>query len=121
MVGTKNFKPAEFACPCGCNTNEMQQAFVEILQRIRDNVGSSMPITSGYRCPKHNSEVGGKKNSAHTRGWAVDIGIKKGDSSKRFKIIAYALQEGVRRIGIGDSFIHLDCDPDLPYGQIWLY
>jgi len=120
MKASKNFTKKELACPC-CNVNGMQQAFIEILQRIRDKVGEPMPISSGYRCAKHNTDVGGEKNSAHLRGWAVDIAISKKASGLRHKIVYYAMQEGIRRIGIGRNLVHLDMDVTLPSGQMWVY
>lgn len=32
-------------------------------------------VTSGYRCPALNKEIGGVRNSQHTKGQAVDISI----------------------------------------------
>ena len=43
------------------------------------------------------------------------------DSEKRFKIVEMAMKHGIRRIGIGDNFVHLDMDYSLPQGVMWLY
>ena len=120
MIDTKNFKAKEFSCPC-CGLNNMSQVMVETLQRIRDKVGKPIYITSGSRCPEHNADVCGKKNSAHLKGTAVDIAIKKADSRLRFDIIAYAISEGIDRIGIDDNMIHLDIQSTLPHRQMWVY
>jgi len=114
----KYFKDSEFACPC-CGANEMDKTFVERLDLARDIAGVPFVITSGFRCEKHNSEVGGKKDSAHLKGLAVDI--KCATSHDRNRMIrAFALM-GFKRFGIGKTFIHVDEDPDLPQEVTWLY
>lgn len=75
--GTKypNFKKAEFKCPCGkCNGygNGIATTLVETLQELRNKYGK-LQITSGYRCPAHNKDVGGSTNSKHTKGQAADF------------------------------------------------
>ena len=45
----------------------------EILQPIRDAYGRSIIVTSGYRCTKLNSIVGGAKTSDHIYCCAADI------------------------------------------------
>lgn len=42
-------------------------------QHIRDHLGKPIRISSGYRCEKLNSKVGGAKNSAHKYGYAIDF------------------------------------------------
>ena len=32
---------------------------------IREKIGRSISVVSGYRCEKHNREVGGAKHSQH--------------------------------------------------------
>ena len=44
-----------------------------ILQPLRDELKSSLHISSGYRSKKVNQAVKGAKNSAHMRGLAADI------------------------------------------------
>jgi zinc D-Ala-D-Ala carboxypeptidase len=120
MKDTKNFKASEFACPC-CGLNNMSQIMIDALQKIRDRVGVPMRINSGSRCSDRNKKDGGKPDSAHLKGFAVDIAVPKAASGLRYSIIAYALQEGIKRIGIGDNFIHLDIDPILAQNQMWIY
>lgn len=48
---------------------------VEFLQPLRDKLNKPIIITSGYRCDKLNSLVGGVNNSAHKKGSAVDIHV----------------------------------------------
>jgi uncharacterized protein YcbK (DUF882 family) len=40
---------------------------------LREKVGR-IKVNSGYRTPEDNKQVGGAKNSQHTKGEAVEIG-----------------------------------------------
>mgnify|MGYP002623785122 CR=1 FL=1 len=69
---TKNFKVSEFACKC-CGANKIEQKLMDMCQVIRDKMGIPLYVSSGYRCVKHNGEVGGVKGSYHTKGLAADL------------------------------------------------
>lgn len=114
----KYFDKAEFECPCcgECNVNEV---FVARINRAREFCGIPFRITSGYRCEKHNTEVGAVPGSSHCKGLAVDIRCASGTA--RFEMINAMLLSGFTRIGIGDSFIHVDDDPDKLRSVMWTY
>lgn len=113
-----NFKLDEFRCPC-CGEVHMNEKFLYMLDLARTIAGIPFVITSGYRCKHHNKEVGGKPNSAHTKGYAADIQCTT--SFNRYKIINSLIKAGFNRIGIADNFIHCDNDPSLPQYVIWIY
>ena len=114
------FKHTEFDDPTEVNSGLlMNPSFVQIIDQIRTKFGHPIKVNSGFRTEQHNKEVGGKPNSAHTKGLACDIDCV--DSSTRFLLIKYALDLGIKRIGIGDTFIHIDGDLDLPQEVVWLY
>lgn len=46
---------------------------IKRLDDIRQRYGSPIRINSGYRCPELNKAVGGKPNSQHLKGEAVDL------------------------------------------------
>lgn len=74
---TKHFKESEFKCKCGCNTIIHPPAkLLNVLESIREFYKEPVIITSGYRCPKHNANIGGALKSRHTFGDAVDIRVK---------------------------------------------
>ena len=64
-------------------------------------------INCGYRCPKHNAEVGGVPNSQHVDGSAADV-----DAGGSGVEILARVFEGLRADGVGryfdDNFVHVD-------------
>ena len=116
----KHFKPSEFDSPdeTGSGFN-ISMELIKIIDQIRQETGIAMKINSGYRTKQHNLEVGGKPDSAHTQGFAVDILVLS--SQDRFTLIKKALDKGITRIGIGSTFLHLDLDYSKPQSVCWLY
>lgn len=112
----RHFSPEEFACKC-CGENKIDPELVGLLEDIREATGMPLVILSGYRCPKHNAEVGGQKRSAHMRGKAADVGMPTG--SKRYKFLSDALKR-FRRVGIYPGFCHVDIDETLPQPVCWV-
>lgn len=69
---TKNFSCYEFQCKCGCNAQMIDEELVQKLQQIRNKLGKSLTVTSGYRCINHNAKAGGSTHSRHLYGYAAD-------------------------------------------------
>jgi citrate lyase synthetase len=121
----KHFDFEEFDCPSlegsGLPTTDggkMNLDFLHKLDKARELAGVPFIITSGYRTPQHNLDVGGRVGSSHIKGLAVDISCD--NSGNRERILTALIQVGFRRIGIAKSFIHTDLDHDKP-NAIWLY
>ena len=89
---TKNFKVSEFACKC-CGENHIDQRVINMAQVIRDELGVPVRVNCGYRCPKHNAEVGGVKGSWHTKGCAADLSCSAGNM-KLFEAVKKLHAEG---------------------------
>lgn len=112
---SKNFNSYEFRCglgrPCACQTTLIDEALVDILQRIRDHwPGHALHITSGYRCPAYNRSVGGATGSYHSKGMAADITV---DGVVPREVAKYAESIGVLGIGLYETsadgyFVHID-------------
>ncbi len=116
---TKNFSKKELSCPC-CSKMEMKASFIERLQKLRDVLASPLVITSAYRCKKHNDSLpGSARHSQHMDGVAVDIACS--DASFRFLLIAEAVRQGFRGIGIAKTFIHLDSREEPSPVVVWTY
>ena|SRR3990167_9036467 len=116
----KYFKPKEFDSPDlpGSGRN-MRPELIELLDKIREEFGRPLFVNSGFRTEARNVVVGGKDGSAHTLGLAVDLEIT--NSFERFQLIRLAIKYGIKRIGVGRTFIHLDIDMDKPQEVAWLY
>lgn len=113
-----NFKVREFICFC-CGAEGIKDDLVFHLQQAHDllPVHRAMIITSGYRCEKHNKEVGGIEGSAHIKGLAADI--KYEDARHKFMLVNALMKAGFKRIGIYDSFIHVDLDETKTQKVMW--
>ena len=100
----------------------MSPAFLDLMDQIRDAVGEPLTVTSGYRCPTHNASVSSTgATGPHTTGRAIDI---KADSRLRFLLIQAVLKQGITRIGVAKTFIHLDDLDELdgfPSPRVWSY
>lgn len=96
----------------------MDKNFLHKLDNARDIAGLPFIINSAYRSPEHPLSI---KNptSSHLKGLAVDI--KCTDSRTRFIIVDALIKAGFNRIGIADSFIHVDLDLDKSNKVIWTY
>lgn len=68
----------ELDCHCGCKTPpEVERELVltaHAFEQLRIFHGNTpLSISNGYRCATQNASVGGKPNSAHMRGLALDV------------------------------------------------
>lgn len=116
----RHFQQSEFDSPDEPGSGaKMDGHLLELVDELRDRLGFPLTVNSGYRTPAHNKKEGGKSNSAHLRGLAVDLAAKGG--SVKYAIVQEAMKMGFTRIGIGKNFIHLDIDESLPQEVIWTY
>jgi zinc D-Ala-D-Ala carboxypeptidase len=115
----KHFKKSEFECKCGCGLNNIDAKLVSKLDEARDRAKTPFVISSGCRCITHNTREGGKSNSTHLSGLAVDI--KCSGSKQRKRILKSLLDVGFQRLGLSKNFIHVDIDDSKPQEVMWTY
>lgn len=108
------FKKAEFACKCGgkhCTgyPAEMNQKVVKAADKVRKHFGQPVTVSSGLRCAKHNTNVGGVSNSRHKLGKAMDFCVKGKTSAQ---VLAYVSQLPEIRYAykIDGSYVHMDVE-----------
>jgi len=106
---------SELRCPC-CGETCIDDAFFARLNLAREIACVPFVINSGYRCEKHNKEIGSTSRN-HVDGKAADIRATHGPS--RGKILNGLYQAGFKRIGIGKTFIHADTMESVE--SCWLY
>ena len=105
----KYFRREEFLCRCGkcempAEVEESLMALVEnVLEPAREKLGGPIIVNSGYRCERHNRDVGGVANSQHLRGEAADI--RCADNKRLAKIIVEAGR--FDQLIIYPTFIHV--------------
>lgn len=101
---TKHFNSKEFECP-KAQEHKISKDLVERLEKLREAYGDSIKITSGYRTPEHNAEVGGVKNSQHVLGEASDLTCSDLDKLYELCITIFNAVGDGRNHG---HFIHVD-------------
>ncbi len=108
----------EFECPC-CGQNRIHQETFDRFFLARRLAETPFVINSGYRCESHNTEIHGSATSSHLKGHAADI--KCVASRERYQIVDGLRRAGFTRIGVADTFVHADDDPDKDPEVMWLY
>lgn len=120
MITAKFFKELEFQrCVPSCSLQDMDGRFMATLDALRAQAGIPLVLNSAFRTVAWEKSHGRGGNSAHTRGKAVDI--RCNSSATRMKIVRAALALGIKRIGIGKTFVHIDTDASLPQNVMFDY
>ena len=88
------------------------------LDMARDICKFPFKITSGYRAPEHNAEIGGVPDSAHTKGKAADLQRPQGEELL-FKMLWALGVAGFKRIEVATRHIHVDIDDTKPQYVMW--
>jgi len=109
---------SKYSCHCGCGFNVIDPRIDPIFEDIKTKIPGTK-INSACRCTEHNKASGGKANSAHLIGKALDVSC--GGSWNRFLLIRILLEHGVRRIGLANSFVHFDLDESKPQDVMFFY
>ena len=112
---TKNFSLKEFRCKDGTDVPDEYmdnvQELAENLQVLRDHLGKSIRVISGYRSPKYNRKIDGARRSQHLTASGADIKIT-GLLPVEIKVIILDLiREGKMKeggIGVYKGFLHYD-------------
>ena len=74
-----HFSRDELKCQCCGRVGRFPKRVKKVvacLEKLREAVQKPVNITSWYRCPKHNENVGGVRGSYHTKDMAVDLWVE---------------------------------------------
>jgi uncharacterized protein YcbK (DUF882 family) len=102
----EHFNLIEFQCPC-CHKVLLNPLLVSRLEILRQKISKPIIINSGFRCQKHNEEVGGVANSKHRLGQAADVRVIESEQSE---FCETALKTGfIKAIAYRErGFVHLE-------------
>lgn len=119
-MNLKWFSESEFArCVPPCKMSECSEQALKKLDDLRDFCGFPIVVNSAFRSKSYEKKNGRTGTSSHCKGVAFDLRCY--DSKLRAIMVRNAFRVGFNRIGISDSFIHVDCDSDKLNPCIWLY
>lgn len=114
---SKYFKTKEFTCHChfpDCKKQRIDKELISKLDKIREEIGQPLVVTSAFRCTKHQAflrsagvnTVVAKKISQHELGKAADIvpADQKNVKTKFLDIV----RKHFTAIGLSTQFLHVD-------------
>jgi uncharacterized protein YcbK (DUF882 family) len=102
-----------------CSLSDMNEEFMVLLDKIRKVCDFPFIINSAYRSEDYEKKRGRNGTSSHTKGVAVDL--QAVTDRHKFLIVQTALANGITRIGVGTTFVHLDVDKNKTQNVIWSY
>jgi uncharacterized protein YcbK (DUF882 family) len=112
---SENFRLQEFDSSCGREMPlEAQKNVIQLgqnLQVLRDYLGASITINSGYRSPQLNRKIKGATRSQHLLGTAADIVVKGHTPKQVADAIELLISQGKMREGglkAYGTFTHYD-------------
>ena len=112
---TDHFTLDECKCPCCDRIKIVPGLFshMELLEKMRQDLGFSILINSGYRCPEHNEESGGAPKSWHML-YATDVRPEWGNGFEHRLKAMYKVALSLNFGGIiyHKTFLHLDLRPE---------
>ena len=93
----------------------------DVLDPVREHLARPVAVTSGFRCPELNRQVGGTPTSQHTKGQAADLVIHGGTPADN-RTLALAIFnlgtfdqlifENTSRYDLNPQWVHVSHRPD---------
>ena len=110
-----HFNVREFKCKCG-DTHDIliSSELIDKLEQLYTALNcSKIIVTSGYRCPTHDKNVGGTSTGQHTKGTAADICCYGQDGKPiSSKLVCCKAQDigftGIANIDSSYQYTHVD-------------
>ena len=122
-----HFNSSEFRCKC-CGKIVVDTNLIDTLEKLFPALNlSKINIISGYRCAKHDKEIGGRGVGSHVEGYAADIRCFYANGTRvPSSVVSLSLERlghkygiGYRCGGVADSAgnTHVDVKPRKWYGD----
>jgi uncharacterized protein YcbK (DUF882 family) len=103
-----HFSREELQCSC-CRRLEIDSRLLDGLEALRRLAGIPVVVHAGYRCARHNAEVGGVPHSEHTLGRAADIHLPGLSLQEMYELASSVAEFAEGGIGVYDeNFVHVD-------------
>jgi len=118
LTSNRKFDDEQYNPPAEIIEN-LRALCVNVLQPLRDALGSPVNLNSGYRCPSLNRAIGGAKNSQHMSGQAADIvDFTHGNEYlfKKIKELNLPFDQMIDEFGF--RWVHVSYDPTRNRRQI---
>lgn len=117
-----HFNVQEFPCKCG-NSHDIliSSELIDKLEQLYTVLNcSKIIVTSGYRCPTHDKNVGGTSTGQHTKGTAADICCYGQDGKPiSSKLVCCKAQDigftGIANIDSSYQYTHVDVRTSYPW------
>ena len=117
-LGLRYFRPHEFLIHCEAAKNSLPPRELwgniahtgKIIDEARHRLGQPVRITSCYRSPEYNAQVGGARKSQHKLFRAVDLTTSAG-AETLYDVLLKMRREGMYKGGLGyyvGRFVHID-------------
>jgi len=111
LTQNRNFDEEQYNPPQEIIEN-LRALCVNVLQPLRDALGTPVSISSGYRCPSVNASINGAKNSQHMTGQAADISDHTNGNPflfKKIKELNLPFDQLIDEFGF--RWVHVSYDP----------
>lgn len=126
---SKNFSTNEFICHCNytdCDEQTLSETLVDKIQKVRDNYGKGLRITSACRCPKKQAALRNdpnfktaKNKSTHQMDYVdangnegcIGLDVQPTDLND-MPLLLTILEKHFKSIGLAKNFYHVDERPD---------
>ncbi len=118
LTSNRKFDDEQYNPPAEIIEN-LRALCINVLQPLRDALGTPVNLNSGYRCPSLNRAIGGAKNSQHMTGQAADIvDFTNGNEYLFEKINELNLPFDQMIDEFGFRWVHVSYDPSRNRKQI---
>ena len=105
---SKHFSRKELSCRC-CGRVQIDSKLLDGLEALRSLAGATIIVHAGYRCPRHNQQVGGVPHSEHLAGLAADVSVPGLSLQRMYELAVEVPQFAGGGIGVYDgNFLHVD-------------
>lgn len=98
--------------PSALIKSNLEAIIEKVLDPLREKWGKPIIVTSGYRCPKLNTIIGGASGSQHMKGEAVDIRTATDTRDENMKLLKILLKSDIVYDQVISEYVDAQGRPD---------